>query len=77
MYCGIWQHYKGGYYQVLGVGAHSETGEKFVVSISLSGIDLEGPRMRLRPIEIWSDLVKWPDGFHYTRFKYIGDSLKE
>jgi hypothetical protein len=34
MQAGIYKHYKGGYYQVLGLGAHSETDEKMVVSRS-------------------------------------------
>lgn len=49
MQAGLYRHYKGGFYQVLGIAAHSETEEEFVVYISLDP-KLPGPRMRVRPI---------------------------
>ena len=76
MRCGIYQHYKGGYYQLIGVGAHSETDERFVVYISLSGMHCSGPRIRIRPINLWLDLVTWPDGVKGERFRYVGEELK-
>ena len=42
MEAGIYKHYKGGYYQVLGVAAHSETDEMMVVYVSLTGIEMPG-----------------------------------
>lgn len=33
---GIYQHYKGGYYRVIGVGVHESTGEKVVIYHSYS-----------------------------------------
>lgn len=74
---GIWHHYKGGMYQVLGVGAHSETNEKMVVYVSLTGVTLPGPRMRIRPLSLWDDLVLWPDGVDAPRFRYIGIEIPE
>lgn len=74
---GIWRHYKGGLYQVLGVAAHSETEERMVVYVSLTGIDLPGPRLRVRPLHTWLDVVEWPDGEHRPRFEYVGLELPE
>lgn len=39
---GIYQHYKGGEYEVLGIGTHSETEEKLVIYRAL-----------YNPYEIW------------------------
>jgi len=77
MESGIYRDYKGGYYQVLGVAEHTETGERVVVYVSLTGISEEGPRMRVRP-------VGGPDGFFtmvrlgdelVARFSYCGEEL--
>lgn len=68
---GIYQHYKGGYYQMIGVGAHSETDERMVVYVSLTA-SMPGPRLRIRPASMWNDPETWPDGSTGPRFKYIG-----
>lgn len=73
MQAGVYKHYKGGYYQVLGVAEHTETGQKMVVYISLDA-KMAGPRMRVRPL-------KGPEGFttiaskDQVRFKYVGDEV--
>lgn len=76
---GIWRHYKGGHYQVLGIAAHSETNEPMVVYVSLDGLHLPGPRMRVRPLSMWFDRVPFttPDGINTerSRFTYIGPEL--
>ncbi len=77
MQSGIYKHYKGGYYLVLGIAEHTETNERVVVYVSLSGIDMSGPRMRVRPLngpEGWEDDV-WNDERKVSipRFEYIGD----
>jgi len=83
---GIWRHYKGGYYQVLGIGAHSETDERMVVYVSLNGIDRPGPRLRIRPLSMWLEQVplviassgpSLTDVQHFTvqRFVYIGPEM--
>ena len=75
MLAGVYLHYKGGFYQVLGVGAHSEPPhERFVVYISLN-VDLPGPRIRIRPLAMWSDLVEWQTGVLKPRFIHIGDEI--
>jgi hypothetical protein len=72
---GLYQHYKGGFYQVLGLGVHTETGEKFVVYVSLT--PLPGPRIRVRPAAIFFDKVLWPSGRKAPRFNYIGSELSK
>lgn len=76
---GIWRHYKGGHYQVLGIAAHSETDELMVVYVSLDGINLPGPRMRVRPLSMWFDRVMPPVpnsiNSSVSRFTYIGPEL--
>lgn len=59
MRTGIWRHYKGGLYQVLGVGQHSETGEKLVIYVSLD-VTKPGPRLFARPESMWHEEVEWP-----------------
>lgn len=71
---GVYQHYKGDYYQVLGVGAHTETDEHFVVYVPLTTHNgrQPGPRIRLRPAGKWEDSMEWPGGTRGPRFKYVG-----
>lgn len=69
---GVWKHYKGGLYQLIGIGQHTETEELMVVYVSLTGAELPGPRMRVRPLTQWVERVKWPEGFHQPRFRYVG-----
>jgi hypothetical protein len=77
MMCGLYEHYKGGYYQVLGIAEHTETREIVVVYVSLDAT-LSGPRMRVRP-------AHGPNGFfskvnptrnsERPRFLYVGDGV--
>jgi hypothetical protein len=68
---GVWQHYKGGFYLVIGIAAHTETDERMVVYVSLTGAHLPGPRMRVRPLSMWADVVELA-GLHVPRFEYVG-----
>ena len=85
MRCGIYRHYKGGYYLVLGIAEHTETHETVVVYVSLTGIELPGPRMRVRPLcgpEGWTTQVeahhpvRQGDVTLVDRFVYVGTQLK-
>lgn len=89
MQAGVYRHYKGGYYQVLGVGQHTETKELMVVYVALTGAHMPGPRIRIRPLAMFEDeldygtLVETEDGgrgitlVHGKRFVYVGDEIPE
>ena len=62
---GIYQHYKGGIYRVIGVANHSETLEKLVIYKSL-----ENDSLWARPLVMWNEEVV-KDGKKYLRFTYI------
>ena len=70
---GIYQHFKGNCYEVLGVALHSETMEPHVVYRALYG---EGG-LWVRPAAMWNETVE-RDGKVFPRFRYIeeGRSLK-
>ena len=63
---GIYEHYKGKRYEVLGVGKHSETMEEFVVYCALYG-DRD---IWIRPLEMFVEEVE-VDGIKKPRFEYL------
>ena len=65
---GLYRHFKGGEYEVLGVAKHSETGEPLVVYRALYG---EGG-LWVRPQAMFQELVE-KDGKRQARFLYIGE----
>jgi hypothetical protein len=70
---GIYKHYKGGLYMVLGVANHSETGEKLVAYIQLSG--QQGAKIWVRPYEMFfEDVVV--GNVRKPRFAYIGEQVE-
>lgn len=71
---GVYEHYKGGLYLVLGIGAHTETSELMAVYVALTGAHLPGPRLRVRPLVQFAEEVMWPDGSSRPRFIFRGDS---
>lgn len=71
MRTGLYKHYKGGMYQVLGVAQHSNTNELMVVYISLDA-SLPGPRIRVRPM--WGvDGFMTPCKDGIERFEFVED----
>ena len=62
---GIWRHFKGNRYQVIGVAKHSETLEPMVVYRALYG---EGG-LWVRPASMWLENVE-RDGKTYQRFVF-------
>jgi hypothetical protein len=54
---GLYQHYKGGLYWVIGVGKHSETLEEMVIYRKYLGPDDLGD-FWTRPARMWSEEVK-------------------
>ena len=65
---GIWRHYKGNDYMVLGVAIHIETEEEFVIYRSLYG----SYRLNIRPKQMFLELVGMPEyNYKGPRFKLI------
>ena len=63
---GKYRHFKGGEYEVIGVGKHSETLEEYIVYRALYG---EGG-LWVRPASMWNETVE-RDGKSFRRFEYI------
>ena len=60
---GIWRHFKGNRYEVLGIARHSETEEPMVVYRALYG----EYGLWVRPASMWLETVE-RDGVVYQRF---------
>lgn len=69
---GIYEHYKGRKYLVLGTAAHSETLERLVVYVPL--YDSPGPRLWVRPLTMFAESVE-AGGHSRPRFRYIGQEI--
>lgn len=68
---GLYKHFKGNKYKVLGVGYHTETEEYCVVYVSIE--PKKGtPAMWLRPYDMFIETVE-VDGTVVPRFQKIGD----
>jgi len=65
---GRYRHFKGGEYEVLFIGRHSETLEELVVYRALYG---EGG-VWVRPASMWYDIVEHA-GKACGRFEFIGE----
>lgn len=63
---GVYRHFKGNEYEVLGIAKNSETLEPMVVYKALYG---EGD-IWVRPAEMWNETVE-KDGVRYKRFTLI------
>ncbi|WP_320825363.1 DUF1653 domain-containing protein [Reinekea sp.] len=64
---GLYQHFKGGQYQVLAVAEHSETGEQLVVYLALYDLS----KTWLRPLLQFNETVEFK-GERLPRFRYLG-----
>lgn len=65
---GKYRHYKGNYYQVIGVAKHSETLEEMVVYKAL--YQPEGENLWVRPLSMFTENVV-VEGKEIPRFKFI------
>jgi hypothetical protein len=63
---GIYKHYKGNLYEVLGVARHSETEEQHVVYKTLYG----DYSMWIRPLEMFVEQIE-VDGEQVARFAFV------
>lgn len=68
---GLYQHYKGGLYEVIGVGKHSETLEELVVYRKYHAPGDLG-EFWVRPVSMWSEEIK-PG---VLRFRPVIDAVK-
>lgn len=64
---GIYRHYKGGIYRVVGIGTHTESKEKMVIYKTEGGDELD---VWLRPLAMFIEDVE-VDGKKQPRFKKI------
>ena len=65
---GIYRHFKGNRYRVIGMAKHSETLEEMVVYQALYGAH----GIWVRPAAMWNEMVI-RDGVTHRRFTYIGE----
>lgn len=73
---GKYQHYKGKFYEVIGVAKHSETLEDFVVYRALYDSKEFGKNtLWIRPKKMFIEDVN-VNGKRVPRFKYIGNILE-
>ena len=64
---GIYRHFKGNKYEVLGTAYHSESLEEMVVYRALYG----DRKLWVRPANMWNETVT-RDGKTHRRFTYLG-----
>ena len=67
---GIYRHFKGGLYEVIAIGRHSETLEEMVVYKALYDVG----DIWVRPASMWEDEVKY-EGKIVKRFTWVSDLL--
>jgi hypothetical protein len=72
MKLGLYQHYKGAYYQVIGIARHEESLEPLVVYQALYG----DYALWVRRKEVFESFVE-KDGEKISRFKFIRENLTE
>ncbi len=65
MQLGLYRHFKGGLYEVIGIARHSETLEELVIYKSLKDQSLW-----VRPLSMWNERIE-KEGKIYVRFTYI------
>ena len=67
---GIYRHYKGNLYNVVGVGRHSETLEEFVVYRALYDGEFGKNSIWIRPLGMFLENVE-VDGKKMPRFEFL------
>ncbi|WKZ30792.1 MAG: DUF1653 domain-containing protein [Candidatus Dojkabacteria bacterium] len=69
--CGVYRHYKGKKYLVLGIASHSETLEEMVVYVHLYESEDGHNHMWVRPLSMFLENVV-VDGKEVPRFEFLG-----
>lgn len=67
---GLYQHYKGNYYQVWGFARHSETLEELVVYQALYG----DYGLWVRPITLFTEIISY-NTKQVPRFQFVQDTV--
>ena len=65
---GIYRHFKGNLYRLLGIANHSETMDEMVVYQAMYG----EKGLWVRPVDMWTEHIE-RDGYSGPRFQYIGE----
>lgn len=68
---GLYEHYKGKQYEVIGLARHSETVEELVVYKALYPTDYGDESLWVRPLAMFKETVV-VNGRKVPRFKYAG-----
>ena len=63
---GIYQHFKGNYYELIDFAIDSETLEEMIIYQALYG----EKKLWVRPLKMWDELVEY-NGEKVRRFKFI------
>ena len=63
---GKYRHFKGNYYEVIGIASHSETMEPMVVYRALYG----DRGLWVRPAAMWTEIVE-KEGYTGPRFQFV------
>ncbi len=66
---GVYEHFKGKRYEVVGVARHSETQEEMVVYKKL----YDDGSLWVRPLAMFTEEVD-RDGVRVARFRYVGEN---
>jgi len=70
---GLYEHYKGRRYEVIGLAHHSETLEPLVVYKALYETKFGKDSLWVRPLSMFSETLMI-DGKKVQRFKYVGQA---
>jgi hypothetical protein len=66
---GVYEHYKGHRYLVLGVARHSEDLEEYVVYQSIS----DPQAIWIRPLQLFCEEIMISDGVRQPRFQFVSE----
>ncbi len=67
---GLYEHYKGKHYEVIGIAHHSETCEELVVYTALYETDYGNDSLWVRPFSMFTEIIT-VNGKEIPRFRYI------